>query len=196
MEDQIGVNRNVNITQPDPHDNVKRDTHKKPASGFKFTPQLIGQITISTLAYILLWFMAINITNFYCWTRNDYTCGSVDWVHGVFVFGLFALIIIPAIVAIAYGIQVAINAGYIESRGVTLHRRQLQEYTPQLIEVMRTSAASEASAGVDTYSPSFHGVAPKSTIDKAITPDIILGMPEITPGDNIGAGDILTEEDI
>ena len=189
--DDIGIpmasgtrNINVNQTQADSSDNPKKAYPKK-RNTLQISRDHIIAVVIAAIVYIVLWFVSINITNFYCWTRNDYHCYSVDWVHGIFVFGLFAAVIIPTIVGIYYGITASKNVEYIDlQRGITLSRRQLDAYTPQLIEVLNTSARSEATTGINTYSPTYTGVKPEkpiiSTPDVAVGLDVVAGLEDMS----------------
>lgn len=173
MEEDIGVamlggNRNVNITSPDSGDNVKVPNYKqKRGMGLGDYVQLGIGMSIVSAVYIFLWFLSINISNFYCWTKYDIACQSTDVIHWTFLAG----IILVLLMVIFYIAQQVYNAGYLFQRGVYLDRRQVTEHTLALINVMNTSARSEATSGLDTYSPSYTNTAPSKTVADSVVDD-------------------------
>lgn len=159
-----GGNRNVNITSADSKDNPKVNNTKRRNGdylSFSFGVSLIA------LVYAFLWFLALNISNFYCWTRYDITCHSTNIIHWIFLAGVMAALVL----SIAFAVQRIINAGYLFQRGVYLDRKQVSTHTRGLLDVMKVSARSEATYGLDTYSPSISkGV---SNNGGEIKPDVV-----------------------
>jgi len=139
-------NRNININTADPEDNPKLSLKKTSMR----TLELVVIIISASAAYIVVWFMSIAITNFYCWSKQADTCIASDIVHTVFIIGIIA-----SFVALGfYVVQVIANAKYLYQRGIYLDRDSIARHAQGLIDVIRVSAQSEATYGLDTYSPS------------------------------------------
>jgi hypothetical protein len=139
-------NRNININTSDPDDNPRLSIKKTSMR----TVELVVIIISGSVAYLVVWFMSIAITNFYCWSKQTYVCIASDIVHTVFILGIIA-----AFVALGfYIVQVIANAKYLYQRGIYLDRDSIAAHAQDLIGVIRVSAQSEATYGLDTYSPS------------------------------------------
>lgn len=187
MENDIGdiaMNRNVNITSPDSSDNPRKDTRQRRNSFGDYVQLSLG-ISLMAIVYVFLWFFGINISNFYCWTQYDIACQSTDIVHWVFLAG----ILLALLLLVMYSVQNIVNAGYLFQRGVYLDRRQVSINTQGLIDVMKTSARSEATYGLDTYSPSISTVAPPKPVLDTVVDDIFTtGLVEGDPEENAHKG--------
>lgn len=158
-----GGNRNVNITSADSKDNPKVNNSKR-RLGFGDYLSFSAGISMIAIVYAFLWFIALNISNFYCWTRYDISCNSTNIIHWIFLAGVMAALVL----SIAFAVQYIINAGYLFQRGVYLDRKGVSQHTQGLLDVMKTSARSEATYGLDTYSPSI-----SKSVNNAGTPPIV-----------------------
>lgn len=80
------------------------------------------------------------------------------------------LLIVSIIGAAIYTYQNGINSAWIENLGMRIHRNDLRTGYNRSYDVIIKRAESEASRGLDTYSPSIHtsnsSTAPKDTAQK------------------------------
>ena len=164
----LGGNKNINITSPDSGDNPRTPDYKtKRGPGVGDWLQLGLGLSVMAGVYSFVWFLAINISNFYCWTKYDIACNSTDVIHWVFQFGILLAMILGAL----FAAQKIYNAGYLFQRGVYLDRAEVSKSTLRLIDVMITSARSEATSGLDTYSPSYQNSSPAKSAPENILDD-------------------------
>jgi hypothetical protein len=170
----FGGNRNINISKPDTEDNPRLKL-ELPKTNYV----AIGiMIAIFAFIYIVLWVFSMLASLFFCWSQSLYQCGSAGVVHWIFISGL----VIFALLAVFYILQKIVNVRYLYQRGVYLDRAEVTRTTGGLVGVMKASAKSEATYGLDTYSPSVQHV---TKTGKQHT-DIINGSVSEAITDNLG----------
>ena len=152
--------RNININSGDSGDNPKLSLRKPEVSTTAITAIVV--IAVAALAYLVAWFLAVNITNFYCWSKGQTTCIASDIIHYLFILG-----VIGGFIGIgAYAVEIIRNTKYLYFRGVFLDRKSIEENAQSLIGVINTSARSEATYGLDTLSKSVEVVGGKRAEDE------------------------------
>lgn len=143
-------NLNINRTGTDTGDNV-RYSHTTPRTDYKgITLLLVGII----VALTVIWLIVLAVAKAGCYFDGDYECTATTYIFWGYV-ALLTLGLTPAIMA---GVSIlwerAINMRFLQWRGIYTHRDDMRHYAPSMIHVAETSAKSEATAGMDTYSPS------------------------------------------
>lgn len=143
-------NVNINRTGSDPSDNVHYN-YNIPRTDYKgITLLLIGIIGALTI----VWLVILGMASISCYFDSDYECVARDYIFWGYII-IITLALIPALAAAVMIVwERTFNMRYLQWRGVMTHRNDLREYAPAIIDVARVSAESEATAGLDTYSPS------------------------------------------
>lgn len=144
-------NINFNKTTTDTADNTTYRSITAPPVDYRgitlLTASIIGVITI-------VWLLLLTTANLSCWWKSEYECTTANYIFWgyVVIITLAVLICIGAAVPSIY--QKVRNMSYMFMRGISLHRDDVREHAAALISVAHESAKSEATAGIDTYSPS------------------------------------------
>lgn len=139
-------NINVNRTSTDTADNVKRpsDTARIDYKGISLL------VIVAFTIFIILWIIVLGIAGIRCWSVNAFTCYEATYIF----WGGIAIMVSSVITALIGFVISLDNIRYQRWRGVVTHRQDLRKYAADIIGVAQTSAASEATAGMDNYSPS------------------------------------------
>lgn len=155
--------RNINFTRPDTADNVPRFRDVSPATDYRGIAVLIG---VLILGIILLFITLYGIFGLDCWINSEIQCNAQIAMKNILIWGLGLTLALAIIGGFGLISQTVLNSAYLSMRGIIVHRKDLRQYAANIIEVARVSAKSEATAGIDTYSPS---ISNSSTIkdDKA-----------------------------
>lgn len=158
-------NINVNRTSTDTADNVKR-----PSDNARIDYKGISLLVIVSFAiFVILWIIALLISGFMCWSAGALVCYQASYIY----WGGIAIMVSSVVTALIGFVISLDNIRYQRWRGVVTHRQDLRKYAANIIGVAQTSAASEATAGMDNYSPSIDNSNTTTTPveTKAETPD-------------------------
>lgn len=152
-------NLNINRNLPDSGDNV-RYSHYTPKTDYKGIALLLTAI----LAMLtIVWLIIMAVAKAGCYFDGNILCEETTWLFWGYV-GILTIVLLPALAA---GVTIvwerAISMQFLQWRGVYTHREDARKYVGNIIDVARTSAESEATAGLDTYSPSRSTSPPKDT---------------------------------
>lgn len=157
---------NINKTTTDPNDNIRPSArlHKDTPVDYKGITLLI--IGIATLVTII-WIIMLLMSSFVCYINDDRLCATVYIFWGYVI--IVALALIPAIIV---GILVlwrkVQTMQFLYWRGVYTHIQDTRVHAASIIDVARQSAQSEATAGLDNYSPTFQQPKQGDSITKAV----------------------------
>lgn len=111
-------------------------------------------LLISALAIILtfVWIACYVIARIHCW--DAYECNIASYILIGYPLSIAAGLIIGISFSIPILIEHIRNIGYLDWRGVKTHRDDLRLHADKIIDVAKTSAKSEGTAGLDTFNPS------------------------------------------
>ena len=139
-------NINVNRTSTDTGDNVKRSSETTHIDYKGISLLVIVAFTI----FILIWLIVLSIAGIRCWSVNAFICYEATYIF----WGGIAIMVSSVVTALVGFIWSLDNIRYQRWRGVITHRDDIKRYAQDIISVAKTSARSEATAGMDNYSPS------------------------------------------
>lgn len=143
-------NVNINRTTTDTQDNVRYTT---PQNKIDFRGITLLVISIFS-AITAVWMIALGFANVGCMLTSTYPCKEATYIF----WGYIIIVTIALVIALFYtipAISIAIeNMKYKYWRGVITHRDDIKKYATSIIAVAQESAHSEATAGMDNYSPS------------------------------------------
>jgi hypothetical protein len=164
-------NINVNKTSSDTGDNVKRSSETTHID-YKGISLLV---VVAFSIFIIVWIIILAIAGVRCWSVSAFICYEATYVF----WGGITIIISSVITALVGFIMSLDNIRYQRWRGVITHRSDIKKYAEQIISVAQTSARSEATAGMDNYSPSIDNsnaasVAPVVEVDEQPFNDIVI----------------------
>lgn len=149
------MNRNINISTPDTSDNVKPERGFRQKSGLNISSGVIALVIAVPLVLLLTWAALLAIAKLYCWGIYAITCTPYDIVFYAGLSGFALLFVSTLFVSSRYAIEQIKNLRYLNNKGVYIHRSALEIMNaPQLFKIVETSAKSEATSGIDTWSPS------------------------------------------
>jgi hypothetical protein len=141
-------------------------------------------LLVLTIAGIItvVWLLLLATANVSCWWKSEYECTTANYIFWGYVVIIVLIVLIGVGAAVPSIYQKVRNMSYLFFRGIALHRDSVREHALALIDVAKTSAESEATAGIDTYSPSIARTytAPPAPIAPAI--------------DDTGGGDMTMED--
>lgn len=144
-------NINLNKTTTDTADNTTYKNTVSPPTDYSgitlFTVSIIG---VSTLVWLLL----LGTANLSCWWKSEYNCTTANYIFWGYIAIIVLVVLLCAGAAVPSIYQKVKNMSYMFMRGIALHRDDIREHAAALINVAHESAKSEATAGIDTYSPS------------------------------------------
>lgn len=144
-------NLNINRTGNDPNDNVIRRYSEQPIN-YKEVGFLI--VMISAIAFVI-WLILFISMKIECY----WTCGYM-----VYIFLSYTVLIgIGLVGGIIYLVQWLLNSSYLSFRGMRLHRKDIRSKANHILEIGKISAESEATAGIDTWSPTGGNTTSTST---------------------------------
>ena len=166
-------NLNINRNTTDTNDNVRYSTNIPKIDYKGLTLLITGIVGIITL----VWLLVLGVASLDCYFSDLYECKSVTYIFWGYVFLLFGVLIAVLAAAVNMTWQQSINMSYLSWRGVLTHRKDLSNFAPNIIEVAKASAVSEATAGMDNYSPSITKTSKDSGILAVDTPKVGLDVP-------------------
>lgn len=179
-------NINVNRSTTDTDDNFK-PVRTRQKSTPKLDAGLMGLIIVITISYIILWVASLGIAGIYCWDKYECLAFDVTYIGGgvLLLLGIFTAITMSAL----YAYEQTRNVAYLDNKGVMLSRESIDRLSTELVKVAMTSARSEATAGIDTWSPSVSTssnhtplVAAPVDEDELLELDIVKGrLPDYNP---------------
>jgi len=167
---------NINVTRntTDTADNVKYTT---PVNHIDYRGITL-LISVIFSALTILWLTALGLASFGCWYSSNFTCKETSvifWGYITFIFISALFAIYQSIPAIRKAVE---NMEYKYWRGVITHRDEIRTYAKDIIAVAQQSAKSEATAGMDNYSPSIdHSVKNDVTPTNIATDGIDVSTP-------------------
>ena len=166
-------NININRTSgaPDTKDNVMYRDVVAPAVDYKGITLLVSVlIGVSFIAWLLM----LAVARVSCWWQGEYECKATSYIF----WGYISLMTLSVLIALCSAVplisQKVKNLAFLHMRGIALHRESIREYAPELIAVAHESAKSEATAGIDNYSPSHtrtYAAPPPQIIAPAVDDD-------------------------
>lgn len=171
---------NVNITRntTDTQDNVRYTTPIQ-KTDFRGITLLVISIFITITGF---WMIALGFATVGCWIAHTSPCQDASYIF----WGYILIVAIATIVGLFLSIpaiQVVVeNMKYRTWRGVITHRDDLRNNAPDIIAVARESARSEATAGMDNYSPSISKT--QSTPADSVDDPMALKIPILDIGED------------
>lgn len=170
---------NVNITRntTDTQDNVRYTTPIQKAD-FRGITLLVVSIFIAITGF---WIIALGFANIGCWLAQISPCKDASYIFWGYIL-IVALAMIAGLLLSIPAIRVAVeNMKYRTWRGVITHRDDLRNNAPDIIAVARESAKSEATAGMDNYSPS---ISKTQTTSDTVDDPMALKIPILDIGED------------
>lgn len=152
-------NLNINRTGNDPSDNVIRRYSEQPIN-YREVGYLISMIIAGAL---VAWIVLFTIMKIECY----WTCGYTQYIF--IGYNVFLAIIATAITV--YVVQWVINSGYLSFRGIKVSRKDARLHADKILDIGKISAESEATAGIDTWSPTTHSSSNSTNIPPLSIPD-------------------------
>jgi len=137
---------NINRITTDTADNVRYDYTLKE----KRLPEgLIPLAIVAIAAVIGIWLLTLAITAINCTFDYHTNCPAFDIALWSLPITVAVGLCIALVAAVLLAVQASRNAEYLHWRGVVLHREDIRQLAPYVVEVARRSAQSEATAGLD-----------------------------------------------
>jgi len=164
----------INKTATEPDNIPPIDKYKKP---FKIPNSTVPLVTVSSIILGVFWLLFMCLSAIYCnvvWYGLE-SCAAFTvsfWSVPILV-GILA--IVGIIGAAIYLIQLGINTAWIENLGVLIHRDDTRKSYQRGYDVILKRAESEATRGIDTYSPSYSNMAAKEPIKLISDQDPLIG---------------------
>lgn len=144
-------NINLNKTTTDTADNTTyKNINAAPVDYTGITllaASIIGVVTV-------VWLLLLGTANLSCWWKSEYNCTTANYIFWGYVIIIVLIVLLCIGAAVPSIHQKVKNMSYMAMRGIVLHRDDVREHAAALISVAHESAKSEATAGIDTYSPS------------------------------------------
>jgi len=163
----MSTTKNLNVTSGlDTKDNTVYRDYTNTIDIWSTVKAICLGLGVITVIWIVIYFLArIN-----CALNHSYDC-----VSGVYVFWSYPVLLLIAalitvVAAIPFIMQAIENSKYLHMRGSRIHRDDLRKNANDIFDVLKTSAKSEASAGLDQYSPSISNSS-NSKSETTLIPD-------------------------
>lgn len=175
------MNKNINLSTTQ----TERDNIPSTLDRQKHQAQLPEGVTalvfVICCAILVFWLVGMFSAAVWC-NVATYTGITYCSAYTIATFWPLILIIVAAIVAIigtaVYLMQVGVNAAWLDNLGLTVHRDDARALSHRAYDVAMKRAESEATRGIDHYSPSIshsntsHS-AQESDTDTDTAPDMI-----------------------
>lgn len=146
------ANVNINRTTTDTNDNVRYSYNAHGNLDYKgITILIIGILAALTI----IWLVALSAAAIGCWYTQVYECKETKVIFWGYVYFIAALFVMGLTYVGVDTWNTYYNKQYLEWRGVITHRNDIRgDRIDKVIAVAQISAKSEATAGMDNYSPS------------------------------------------
>lgn len=156
------INVNRNSSEPDNLPatiDTKKKVYKIPHGAATILLSLAGILFV-------FWFLFMFVSYQYCMTVYYSVCAAFT----ISAFSVPAIILVM-LVSLTVGVivfvyQNGMNAAWLENLGMFIHRDDARASYNRAFDVLVERAKSEATRGMDTYSPSYSGSSAKEPIQK------------------------------